>query len=121
MVRLRFARTGRRNRPFYRLHAVDSRARRDGRFIEQLGWYDPLAAEGKQMQLNEERIKYWVGVGAQPSETVRDFLAKRNLIDTKEWEADRAAARKLVEDRKAAEAATAAAAAAPAEGEAAAG
>lgn len=112
MVRLRFARIGRRNRPFYRLHAVDSRARRDGRFIELLGWYDPLAAEGKQINLNEERIKHWISVGAQPSDTVRDLLAKRNLIPTAEWEAQRAADRKRVEERKAAEAA----AAAPAEG-----
>lgn len=101
MVRLRMQRFGRRNRPFYRLAAIDQRTRRDGRVIEQLGWYDPMAKEGKQYDLNGERIKYWLSVGAQPSETVMDTLARHGMVDTKEWEAGRAMSRKRVEAAKA--------------------
>jgi small subunit ribosomal protein S16 len=106
-------RTGRRNRPFFRIQVLDERKRRDGASIEQLGWYDPIAKDpAKQVKLDEERVKYWIGVGAQPSDTVRDMLAKRNLIKSEKWEAQRARDRKRVEEAKAA-----AAAAAPAEGE----
>lgn len=90
MVRIRMQRLGRRNRPFYRINAVDKRVRRDGKVIENLGWYDPIASdESKQLSLNHDRIKYWLSVGAQPSDTVRDFLAKANLVDVAKWEADR--------------------------------
>lgn len=107
-------RTGRKNRPFYRIQVVDQRTRRDGASIEQIGWYDPVARDqAKQLNLNEERAKYWIGVGAQPSETLRDIFAKKNLIETKGWEAERTRRRELVKTRVAA----AAAAAAPAEGE----
>lgn len=103
-------RMGRRNRAFFRVAAIDQKTRRNGSVIEALGWYDPIAKDpAKQIQLNEERLKYWVSVGAKPSETVRDMLAKRNIVDVKEWEADRAYDRKMVEKKKAA------AAAAPAE------
>ncbi len=99
-------RTGRRNRPFYRISVVDQRARRDGRFIEQIGWYDPIAPDAtKQVHLDEDRAKYWIGVGAQPSETVRDFFARRSLGDLKAWEAQRKVDRDRVEQRKAAAAA----------------
>lgn len=103
-------RTGRTHKPFYRISAIDQRTRRDGRVIEQLGWYDPTAKdESKQLKLSEDRVKYWIGVGAQPSGTVRDILARRNLIELKDWEAQRARDRDRVEKAKAA--ATAAAAA----------
>jgi len=95
-------RLGRKNRAFFRINAIDQRTRRNGSVIEALGWYDPIAKDpGKQMEINEERIKYWLSVGAQPSDTVRDFLAKRGMGDLKLWEADRAAARKHVEAKKA--------------------
>lgn len=82
-VRLRLKRMGRRHRTFFRLSAMDTREPRDGRVIEQLGWYDPVAKEPeKQVSLNRERIAYWLGVGAQPSETVRDLL-KRQGIEVK--------------------------------------
>ncbi len=110
MVRIRLQRLGRHNRPFYRINAVDKRTRRDGSAIEQLGWYDPLAKDpAKQLDLNEERVKYWLSVGAQPSDTLRDVLAKRKLVDVAKWEKDREADRKLVESKKAAAAAAAAA------------
>ncbi len=111
MVRLRLQRLGRKNRPFYRLSAIDGRTRRDGRVIETLGWYDPLAAADKQLQLNDERTKHWLAMGAQPSDTVRNILAKRNLIDVKAWETDRGHERRKLDAR------VVAAAAAPAKDE----
>jgi small subunit ribosomal protein S16 len=116
VVRIRLQRMGRTHRPFYRIQVTDGRRRRDGAAIEELGWYDPIAKDpAKQVSINEERIKYWLSVGAQPSDTMKDFLARQNLIETAEWEARRAAARARVEAAKAppAEAPVAAAEAAP--------
>ena len=77
-VKLRLKRFGRKHRSFYRLGAVDSRCPRDGRVIEELGWYDPEASEPeKQVSLKRERIEEWLKQGAQPTETVADLL-KRN-------------------------------------------
>ena len=82
MVRLRLKRFGRTHRPFYRLNAIDRRSPRDGKPIEQLGYYDPCHKdESQQVSLNEDRIRYWLSVGAQPSDTVRDMLAKAGIID----------------------------------------
>lgn len=75
MVVLRLKRMGRAHRPFYRLGAMDKRNPRDGRVIEELGWYDPIAA-GEQIKFDTERVKHWLSVGAQPSDTVRDLLRK---------------------------------------------
>ena len=80
MVVLRLKRMGRRHRPFYRLNAMDKRAPRNGRVIEELGWFDPVAPDDKQLSLKSERIDYWLSVGAQPSDTVRTLL-KRSGID----------------------------------------
>jgi small subunit ribosomal protein S16 len=80
MVVIRLKRMGRRHRPFYRVNAMDKRSPRDGRVIEELGWFNPLAADDKQSVLKTDRIKYWLSVGAQPSDTVRGLL-KRNDID----------------------------------------
>lgn len=103
MVRIRLQRLGRTNRPFYRIAAMDQRSRRDGRFIEQLGWYDPLASDAsRQVSVNDERARYWIGVGAQPTPTVRDILARRNVIDVSRWEADRKRERAAMEKRVAA-------------------
>lgn len=79
-VKIRMKRFGRTNRPFYRINAVDSRASRDGRVIEELGSYDPHAKDDVKVQINSERITYWLSVGAQPSDTVRSFLKKAGLI-----------------------------------------
>lgn len=78
-VRLRLKRLGNRNRPFYRLAAVDQRQKRDGRVIEELGWYNPTAADDKRAELNTERCAYWLSVGAQPSETVASLLRKAGV------------------------------------------
>ena len=71
---------GRTHRSFFRVSAMDSRSPRDGRVIEELGWYDPNAKNpDKQLSLKRERIEYWLSVGAQPSETVRDLLVKQGV------------------------------------------
>ena len=81
-VVLRLKRIGRRNRPSYRICVMDSRTRRDGRPIEELGFYDPLQAADSdaKFSLKEDRARYWLSVGAQPSETVASLL-KRSGID----------------------------------------
>ena len=76
MVVLRLKRMGRRHRPFYRINAMDKRAPRDGRVIEELGWYDPVAKDDKQLSVNIERVDYWLSVGAQPSKTVASLLRR---------------------------------------------
>ncbi|MHC4320950.1 MAG: 30S ribosomal protein S16 [Planctomycetota bacterium] len=80
MVKLRLKRMGRRNRAFFRLCAFDAREERDGRSIEQLGTYDPMAKEEeKKVVLKRERIEYWLSVGAQPTETVASILKKNKI------------------------------------------
>lgn len=108
VLRIRLQRFGRKHRPFYRISAVDKRTRRDGAPVEELGWYNPVEKDpAKQVSINAERVKHWISMGAQPTDTVRDMLAKRNLIDVSAWEADRAVDRKMVEAKQAALAAAA--------------
>lgn len=76
MVVIRLKRFGRTHRPFYRLCAMDRRVPSVGKAIEELGWYDPLAPEDKQVSLKIDRIDYWLSVGAQPSQTVANMLKK---------------------------------------------
>jgi small subunit ribosomal protein S16 len=79
-VKLRLKRMGRKNHPFYRLNAIDSRAPRDGRVIEELGFYDPRnKAADKQFVAKLDRCTYWLGVGAVPSETVSSLLKKAGV------------------------------------------
>lgn len=75
MVRIRLTRRGAKKKPFYRVIAADQRSRRDGRFIEQLGYYDPMQ-DPKVIKMDLERIDYWIGKGAQPTETVQNLIAK---------------------------------------------
>jgi small subunit ribosomal protein S16 len=70
---------GRRNRPFYRVVVADSRARRDGRFIEQIGTYDPIK-ENDNFTIKEDRVFHWLKVGAQPSDTVKRMLSKVGIM-----------------------------------------
>ena len=80
-VRIRLKRMGRRHRPSYRLAAVDRRKARDSKVIEELGFYDPLARdETKQVSIKRDRVEYWLGVGAQPSDTVRRLLQKQGVL-----------------------------------------
>lgn len=75
MVTIRLARGGAKKRPFYHVVVTDSRSARDGRYIERLGYFNPIAAGAEvKLQLNDERIKYWLGCGALPSERVARLL-----------------------------------------------
>ncbi|MCP9222974.1 30S ribosomal protein S16 [Erythrobacter sp. LQ02-29] len=75
-ISLRLSRGGAKKRPYYRIVAADSRKPRDGAYLEQIGTYNPLLAKDdeKRVQLNEDRARYWLGVGAQPSDRVARFL-----------------------------------------------
>jgi len=80
MVRIRLKRFGTRHKPFYRIVAIDKRAPRDGEALERLGHYDPCHKdEAQQVSLKADRIQYWLGVGAQPSETVASILKKHGV------------------------------------------
>ena len=83
MVRIRLARAGAKKRPFYRIVAADARSPRDGRFLEQLGSYDPLlnSEDPKRVVLKEERIRYWIGHGAQVSDRVHRFLHRAGIME----------------------------------------
>jgi small subunit ribosomal protein S16 len=79
-VRLRLTRLGRTHRPFYRLAAMESRNQRDGRVLEELGFYDPSNIDkDAQVKLDAERVRYWLSVGALPTETVRHLLKQQNI------------------------------------------
>jgi len=75
MVSLRLNRQGTKDRPYYKIVAVDSRARRDGRYIEQVGSYDPMI-EGVNFQIDLEKAEKWISNGAQPSDTVSSIIKK---------------------------------------------
>jgi small subunit ribosomal protein S16 len=75
MTVIRLTRMGRKKKPFYRIVVTDSRKRRDGGWIESIGYYNPVSPN-KDMKVDEERLKYWVGVGAQMSDRVRKITSK---------------------------------------------
>ncbi|MEE9321794.1 MAG: 30S ribosomal protein S16 [Granulosicoccus sp.] len=75
MVTIRLARGGAKKQPFYHIVATDSRSKRDGRYIERLGYYNPVArGDATPVQLDVERLDYWIGVGAQMSDRVRKVV-----------------------------------------------
>ncbi|MAY65887.1 MAG: 30S ribosomal protein S16 [Rhodospirillaceae bacterium] len=130
-VKIRLARGGAKKRPYYHIVIADSRRARDGKFIERVGAYNPMLPKDNpdRIKLNEERIKHWLGVGAQPTDRVHRFLGAAGLTDARavpEKQTKRAAPKPKTVERmkeredklKAAEEAAAAAAAAPAEEEA---
>ena len=75
MVKIRLRRMGAKKAPYYRIVVADSRSPRDGRFIEELGVYDPMA-DGEKIKVDMERATYWIANGAQPTDTVRGLLKK---------------------------------------------
>jgi small subunit ribosomal protein S16 len=81
-MKIRLARGGSKKRPFYRVVAADSRMPRDGRYVEKLGTYNPLLAkdDAARVQLNMERVNYWLGEGAQPTERVVRFLEASGVM-----------------------------------------
>ncbi len=78
-VRIRLKRMGRKAQPFFRIVVAEAQSKRDGKEIEILGYYDPLAAKEKQLAIERERIQHWLGVGAQPSTTVANLLKKAEV------------------------------------------
>lgn len=83
MVVIRLTRRGKRKHPFYRIVAADKRFSRDGRHLEILGYYNPMARGGEtKLHVELDRVKYWLGVGAQPSDTVSNLLKKFEKMAT---------------------------------------
>ena len=119
-LKIRLARQGRKKAPFYAIVVADARAPRDGNFIEKVGTYDPRQPKesDKRVTLNAERITYWTGVGAQPTERVSFFLGKAGIaampekrVSVSKAQPKAKAQERLKEKAKKAEAAAAAAAA----------
>ena len=79
-VKIRLRRIGAKKAPFYRVVVADSRYPRDGRFIEEIGYYDPTK-EPAIVNIDAEAAKKWIGNGAQPTDTVRDLLKKSGVLD----------------------------------------
>ena len=79
-VKMRLKRMGRKKRPFYRVVVADSRAPRDGAFIDEIGTYDPMK-ESDNIKIDEEKAKKWLGNGAQPTDTVKDLLKKSGIVE----------------------------------------
>jgi small subunit ribosomal protein S16 len=79
-TKIRLARAGAKKRPFYQIVVADERSRRDGRFIENMGTYDPTKNPAA-VKLNEEKIIAWLGKGAQPTDTVRQLLKNAGIFD----------------------------------------
>lgn len=79
-VKIRLARCGAKKRPFYRIVVADSRYARDGRFLENVGTYNPMTA-ADQVSLKKDRVKYWLGQGALPSDTVNSILKKQGMYN----------------------------------------
>src|SRR5690242_16726587 len=79
MVRIRLMRVGAKGAPSYRVVVADARSPRDGRIIENIGWYNPLT-EPSTIQIDGDRAKYWISVGAQPSDPVRSLLSRAGIL-----------------------------------------
>ncbi len=80
MVKIRLKRMGTHKQPFYRVVVADSRAPRDGKFIEEIGYYNPMT-EPKEIKIDAEKAKKWLGNGAQPTETVKTLFKKSGIIE----------------------------------------
>ena len=79
-VKMRLRRIGAKKAPFYRVIVADSRSPRDGRFIEEIGYYNPLT-EPAEIKIDAEKAKRWIANGAQPTETVKSLLKKSGIVD----------------------------------------
>lgn len=93
MVKLRLRRMGANNQPFYRIVAVDSRVKRDGKYIECIGWYDPKP-EPLKLTVDTDLAIKWLSVGAQPSETVRSLLRRAGVLQV--WHEQKIAQKKAI-------------------------
>ena len=79
-VKIRLRRIGQKKAPFYRVVVADSRYPRDGRFIEEIGYYNPIT-EPAEIKIDADKAKKWIANGAQPTETVKSLLKKSNIVD----------------------------------------
>ena len=79
-VKIRLKRMGAKKKPFYRLVVADSRSPRDGRFIEEIGYYNPVS-KPVELKINEERAIKWLSEGAQPTDTVKDLFKKNGIYE----------------------------------------
>ena len=79
-VKMRLRRMGQKKAPFYRVVVADSRYPRDGRFIEEIGYYNPIT-EPAEIKIDADKAKKWIANGAQPTETVKSLLKKSNIVD----------------------------------------
>ncbi|MBQ3551943.1 MAG: 30S ribosomal protein S16 [Clostridia bacterium] len=79
MVKIRLRRMGAKKAPFYRIVVADSRAPRDGAFVEEIGYYNPLTNPA-ELKVDSERASYWIKCGAQPTDTVRGLLKKSGVL-----------------------------------------
>ena len=84
-ISLRLSRGGAKKRPYYRIVAADSRAPRDGKYLEQIGTYNPVLAKEDPVRVTlvEDRVRYWLGVGATPTDRVHRFLDKAGILERK--------------------------------------
>jgi small subunit ribosomal protein S16 len=82
MLKVRLTRMGDKKSPFYRINVADSRSPRDGRFVDQIGIYNPIANPA-EIKIDADKAKDWIAKGAQPTETVRDLLANAGIIEKK--------------------------------------
>ena len=82
-VAIRLSRGGAKKRPYYRIVVADSRSSRDGKYLEQIGTYNPLLPKdsGERVKINEDRAKYWIGVGAKPSDRVHRFFDAAGILE----------------------------------------
>jgi small subunit ribosomal protein S16 len=80
-VKIRLMRMGAKKSPFYRVVVADSRAPRDGRFIEQIGYYNPVAKPEAEVKINEELALKWLSEGAKPSDTVRNLFSQAGIME----------------------------------------
>jgi small subunit ribosomal protein S16 len=112
-VRIRLARGGTKKRPFYRIVAISSRAARDGGFLEKLGTYNPILPgdSPERIVLREDRIRYWLGVGAKPSDRVARFLDNAGITESAtRWRGTGKKAKEIAAEKAAAQGEAAAAA-----------
>ena len=82
MLKIRLTRMGDKKSPFYRINVADSKSPRDGRFVDQIGIYNPIAVPA-EIKIDADKAKDWIAKGAQPTDTVRDILANAGIIEKK--------------------------------------
>jgi len=83
VVKIRLKKFGTQKRPYYRVIVIDERKPRDGTAIEEVGTYQPIESADKQINLNMDRVKYWISVGAQPTDVVGKLINKQNKVQSK--------------------------------------